>query len=283
MSTYYIWIYHHSYVHPLPNPWGWKGCNFQKHNFAGNWITEEPCMPTPTLHWWGGKVNLKNNSLLGIKWKLQICTQNSCLPAPTSHWCQGKDQFTSNILCLELHKVSRTIHICHVYQISTGVGWGWHPFQKLFLLRFNEMSRSAQKCHFCQFHPVLVIWNKTFLLGIEWTFQIFTEKSCLPTPPFMPMVVNWQMFFARNWMKYPDLHRKFVCYPSPWMKCADPHRNIMFTNIHFWGWEWLGVNFQNIIVLEIKWYIHICPENRVYQTPSPMGWDGIGVDGKFTK
>ena len=109
--------------------------------------------------------------------------------------------------------------------------------QETFLLGINKISRSVQKSHvLTPVHP----WE-------EWGGGEFPKNG----------------FFARNQMKYPNIHSK-IMFPTlnpigmglgsssqkvarNWMRCADMHRKIICANLYLMvGVARVGLIFKRV-------------------------------------
>ena len=82
--------------------------------------------------------------LLGISSNVQHWIENSCLARVTAHWVGwGGSQFTKRAFCYELQKcleLYRKVMFAKPKSVYPGLNFS--------LLRFNEMSRSAEKVRF---------------------------------------------------------------------------------------------------------------------------------------
>ena len=100
---------------------------------------------------------------------------------------------------------------------NKGDGISFH--QKGFNLELNEISRSTQKSHVSH---TASLWGRgtrvkfqKHLLEIAQNIQICTERSCLPNSASIGLGgAQLEIFFLN-------------C-----MKCPDPHRKVMFANLH---------------------------------------------------
>ena len=155
---------------------------------------------TPPLIWLDRveDINVQFFYFVRLYKKCQDMHRKPCLPPPAFMWygCRGGVQFqkkkekmlfASNWMkCPDLH---RRLTFASPPPLSDG--WGIHSVM-------------------CS------------LLEIEWNFQICKEKSHFSTLHLIGWRVNNQKdYFARNWMKFPDLHRielSFQNPPSSWGK-----------------------------------------------------------------
>ena len=97
-----------------------------------------------------------------------------------------------------------------------------------------------------------------FLLGVSWNIQICTEIYVWdPTPLVWGRgQVSNKMYFARNWMKCPDMYTSDVSNPYPDRGQVE-----------------MKVKYQNTFVLGIVWNIQICKEKLCMEvTPQGVGW-----------
>ena len=87
------------------------------------------------------------------------------------------------------------------------------------------------------------------------------EKSMLSNPsPQWVQVWWWRSIYknsycARNWMKYPNLHRNMFVTPTPTY------------------WVSLEGSICNYF-LEMEWNVQIYTGSYVHQLPHPLGWEG---------
>ena len=142
----------------------------------------------PTPVYMGGRVGMKfkyqNKFLLGITSNVQNYREKSCLP---TLYPLGWGQLQNQIF---LDRIKQNVQICresHVPQLPPFWECMWGSIHK----KERKNARNWMKC-----------------LGLQRKIM------------FAISLPSWggghltKIFFPWNWMKYPVLHRKFVCHPT---------------------------------------------------------------------